>query len=84
VRFCAASSEKENTMLVLKVTMVEGRTPEQKAELIRRLAEAAGRHLGFPVEEIRTVIYEVGRDEWGIGTMTMAERDRAASSQPGD
>lgn len=34
-------------MLVLKVTMVEGRTPEQKAELIRRLAEAAGRHLGF-------------------------------------
>ena len=70
-------------MLVLKVTMVEGRTPEQKAELIRRLAEAAARHFGLLVEEVRTVIYEVGRDEWGIGTITMAERDRTASSQPG-
>lgn len=67
-------------MLVLKVTMVEGRSPTQKAELIRRLAEAASRHLGVPIEEIRTIIYEVGKDEWGIGTITMAERDRASSS----
>ncbi|MCS7255440.1 MAG: tautomerase family protein [Thermomicrobium sp.] len=69
-------------MLVLKVTMVEGRTPEQKAALIRRLAEAAAQHFAVPVDEVRTIIYEVGRDEWGIGTITMAERDRAASSQP--
>ncbi|MFN3337373.1 MAG: tautomerase family protein [Thermomicrobium sp.] len=62
-------------MLVLKITMVEGRTPEQKAELIRRLAEAAARHFDVPVGEIRTIIYEVGRHEWGIGPMTMAERD---------
>jgi 4-oxalocrotonate tautomerase len=69
-------------MLVLKVTMVEGRTAEQKAELIRRLAEAAARHFGLPVDTVRTIIYEVGREEWGIGTITMAERDRTASSQP--
>ncbi|MCX7623660.1 MAG: tautomerase family protein [Thermomicrobium sp.] len=70
-------------MLVLKVTMVEGRTTEQKAALIRRLAEAAARHFGVPVDEVRTIVYEVGRDEWGIGTVTMAERDRTAASRAG-
>lgn len=69
-------------MLVLKVTMVEGRSVEQKAELIRRLAEAAARHLGVPVEEIRTGIYEVRKDEWGIGTLTTAERERAVGADP--
>ncbi|MCS7050689.1 MAG: tautomerase family protein [Thermomicrobium sp.] len=68
-------------MLVLKVTMLEGRTTQQKAELIRRLAEAAGRHFGVPVDEIRTIIYEVGRQDWGIGTLTAAERDAAAGTR---
>ncbi len=67
-------------MLVLKVTMVEGRTPEQKATLIRRLAEAAARHFDVPIDEVRTIIYEVSRNEWGVGTVTLEERDRRMSS----
>lgn len=67
-------------MLVLKVTMVEGRTPEQKATLIRRLAEAAARHFDVPVDEVRTIIYEVSRQEWGVGTITLEERERRAVS----
>lgn len=62
-------------MLLLKVTMLEGRTAEQKAALIRRLTAAASQHLGWPAEEIRVVIYEVGRGEWGSGGRTMAERE---------
>lgn len=61
-------------MLLLKVTMLEGRTAEQKAELIRRLTEAAAEHLGWPAEEIRVILYEVGREEWGAGGRTLAER----------
>lgn len=62
-------------MLLLKITMLEGRTTGQKAELIRRLTASAARHLGWPAEEIRVIIYEVGRDEWGSGGRTMAERE---------
>mgnify|MGYP001041909110 CR=1 FL=1 len=61
-------------MLLLKVTMLEGRTAEQKAELIRRLTAAAAEHLGWPAEEIRVILYEVGREEWGAGGRTLAER----------
>jgi 4-oxalocrotonate tautomerase len=61
-------------VLLLKVTMLEGRTAEQKAELIRRLTAAAAEHLGWPAEEIRVILYEVGREEWGAGGRTMAER----------
>ena len=62
-------------MLVLKVTMLQGRTAEQKAELIRRLTEAAAEHLDWPAGEIRVVIYEVGRDDWGIGGRSVSERE---------
>ncbi len=38
-------------MLVLKVTMVGGRTPEQKEKLIAQLSQAAASRLGWPLEE---------------------------------
>jgi 4-oxalocrotonate tautomerase len=62
-------------MLVLKVTMLEGRTPEKKAEVIRRLTEAAARHLNEPAADIRIVIIEVTKEEWGAGGVTIKERE---------
>lgn len=61
-------------MLVIKVTMLEGRTSEQKAELIRRLNEAASRHLNEPASDIRIIIYEVPPSNWGAGGITMEKR----------
>jgi 4-oxalocrotonate tautomerase len=62
-------------MLVLKVTMLEGRTPEKKAEVIRRLTESAARHLDEPAADIRIVIIEVTKEEWGAGGVTIKERE---------
>jgi 4-oxalocrotonate tautomerase len=61
-------------MFILRLTMLEGRTPEQKSELIRRLTDAAARHLDVPVEQIRMVIYEVPSTNWGVGGVSMAEK----------
>ncbi len=61
-------------MLVLKVTMARGRTPEQKEALIAQLSQAAAEHLNWPLEEVRVAIYEVGEHEWGIGGRSMAAR----------
>lgn len=60
-------------MLILRVTMAEGRTAEQKAALMQRLSQAAARHLGVPLEEVRLVIYEVPKAHWGIGGRSLAE-----------
>lgn len=62
-------------MVVLKITMLEGRPLEKKRELVRRLTEAAARHLGEPLEEIRVVIYEVPRENWAVGAILMRDKD---------
>ena len=63
-------------MFLIKVTMMVGRTAEQKAELIRRLTDAAARHLDWPLDDVRVIIYEVSKDDWGIAGRSVAERER--------
>jgi 4-oxalocrotonate tautomerase len=65
--------------LVIKLTMMEGRTTEQKEALIRRLSEAAAEELGWPLEEVRMVIYEVSKEEWGIAGSSVARRESEAN-----
>jgi 4-oxalocrotonate tautomerase len=64
-------------MLVLKVSMLEGRTPEQKAELIRRLTDSAAQHLGEPADSIRVLIYDMSPQNWGAGGITIEMRNKA-------
>jgi 4-oxalocrotonate tautomerase len=54
-------------MPLIQVTMVEGRTTEQKHALIRNLSASMSETLGVPLERIRVAIYEISPDEWGIG-----------------
>lgn len=54
-------------MPLIQVTMVEGRTTEQKHALIRNLSHSMSETLGVPLERIRVAIYEISADEWGIG-----------------
>lgn len=65
-------------MLVLKVTIMEGRAEAQKAELMRRLTAAAELYLNEPADEIRVIVYEVPPTNWGAGGVTMAKRERKA------
>ncbi|MFZ4485638.1 MAG: tautomerase family protein [Candidatus Nanopelagicales bacterium] len=54
-------------MPFVQITMLEGRTIEQKHDLIRRLTDATAEALGGDPARIRVVIYEVSPDAWGIG-----------------
>jgi 4-oxalocrotonate tautomerase len=54
-------------MPFLQVTLLEGRTVEQKHDLIRRLTDATAEALGGDPGRIRVAIYEVSADDWGIG-----------------
>lgn len=59
-------------MPFIQVTMLEGRTVEQKHELIRRLTEATAEALGGDPQRIRVALYEVNGDEWGVGGTPMS------------
>jgi 4-oxalocrotonate tautomerase len=54
-------------MPLVQVTMVAGRTVEQKHALIASVSAAVSESLGTPLERVRVAIYEVSPDEWGIG-----------------
>ncbi len=62
-------------MVVLKVTLLEGRSMEKKLELVKRLTEAAARHLKEPREEIRVILYEVRRDQWAAGGVLFSDKE---------
>jgi len=63
-------------MIVLKLSMLEGRTSEQKNELIRRLTESAAERLREPAESIRVIIYDIPRTNWGAGGTSIAEKNK--------
>jgi 4-oxalocrotonate tautomerase len=58
-------------MLVLKLTMLEGRSAEQKQALVERLTAAAAEYFDEPAEDIRIIIYEVPLANWGAGGVTI-------------
>ena len=61
-------------MPFVQITMLEGRTVEQKHDLIRKLTDATAEALGGDPGRIRVVIYEVSSDSWGIGGDPVSQR----------
>ena len=54
-------------MPFIQVTLLKGRSVEQKHALIRRLTEAVAEEVGGDPQSIRVALYEVSADDWGIG-----------------
>jgi len=52
-------------MPVIQVTMSQGRTVEQKRELVSALTKEAARILKTKEQAIRVLIYEVSKENWG-------------------
>jgi 4-oxalocrotonate tautomerase len=60
-------------MPLIQVTLVQGRTVEQKHALIAALTDAMADTIGTPKDRIRVALYEITADEWGIGGVPFAE-----------
>ncbi|HEU4605188.1 MAG TPA: 2-hydroxymuconate tautomerase family protein [Nitrososphaera sp.] len=52
-------------MPVIQITMSQGRTVEQKRELVSVLTREAARILKTNEQAIRVLIYEVSKENWG-------------------
>lgn len=60
-------------MPFIQVTMLEGRTVEQKHALMKGVTEAVNDALGNKPENVRIAIYEVSKDEWAVGGVPMSQ-----------
>lgn len=53
-------------MPLIQVSIIEGRTLEQKEELIRRMTEVTSEVLNSPATSVRVLINEMKPEDWGI------------------
>ena len=52
-------------MPVIQITISQGRSLEQKRELIRVLTRETARIMNTEEEKVRILIYEVSKENWG-------------------
>jgi 4-oxalocrotonate tautomerase len=66
-------------MPIVQVTMIEGRSDEQKEAMYHEVTEAIVRSLGAPRESVRIMVYEVPPKHFA----TAGVRKQGASGTPG-
>ena len=67
-------------MPLIQVTMIEGRTAEQKRELLAAITRAVSETIGAPLDSIRAWITDVPSEQF-MSAGTLAS-DRAAAPSP--
>lgn len=63
-------------MPLAEITMMEGRTEDQKRAVIAKVSQALVDAVGAPLESIRVVIREVPKSHWGIGGVSAKDLGR--------
>ncbi len=61
-------------MPIIRVEMFEGRTTEQKSELIKELTEGFLRSCGGKRESVQVVITDYSPQDWGVGGHLASEK----------
>lgn len=54
-------------MPLIQVTMIEGRSPAMKEDLIRLLTRSTVEAIGAPHDSVRVILQEVPSSHWGVG-----------------
>jgi 4-oxalocrotonate tautomerase len=65
-------------MPIINVALLEGRSTEAKAALIRRLTDAVVETIGVPRDAVRVLLNEVRPEHWGAAGVTQAESNKEA------
>ncbi|BCS88537.1 4-oxalocrotonate tautomerase [Pseudodesulfovibrio sediminis] len=61
-------------MPVIKVEMFEGRTTDQKRELVEVLSRETARITGCDVDSIYVILEDVKKSNWGAGGMLCSDK----------
>lgn len=61
-------------MPIIRVEMFEGRTEDQKSELVHELTDAFVRTCGSTPEAVQIVIDEYSKSNWGVGGTLVSKK----------
>lgn len=60
-------------MPTIQITMAEGRTPEQKRTIARKITDVMVEELKVPPETIMVFIYDLGKDHIARGGVMLSD-----------
>ncbi len=63
-------------MPVIEVNLFEGRTVDQKRRLIAAVTEAVAETLGVPGDNIRIIVRDLSKENFGVGGKTALDLGR--------
>jgi 4-oxalocrotonate tautomerase len=63
-------------MPIVRVTMAEGRSQEQKTALAREITDSLVRHCGGDASHVYVLFDDMPPDQWLVGGETITERRR--------
>jgi 4-oxalocrotonate tautomerase len=69
-------------MPIVTVAMYEGRTLDQKREIVKGITDIVARVTGNTAESVHVVIEEVKRENWAIGGLLHPDRQGAQALRP--
>jgi 4-oxalocrotonate tautomerase len=72
---CAFRFRKEIPMPIVQISMIQGRTPEKKEQLIKKVTEAIIEVLKVPADRVRIILNEVPKENIGIGGVPLSKTD---------
>lgn len=62
-------------MPIIHVQLIEGRSADKKAKLIRRITDVVQEALDAPRGSIRVLLHEVPPSHWAVGGEVIAEEN---------
>jgi len=60
-------------MPLVQITMIQGRTPEMKGELIKKVTDAIIEAIRVPRDRVRVILYEVSKENIGEGGVQLSK-----------
>jgi 4-oxalocrotonate tautomerase len=64
-------------MPLVQVTILEGRTQDQKESFYQAVTKAAMEHLNVKPEQVRVVINEVPKAHWAVGGVSKQKMEES-------
>ena len=62
-------------MPIVQISMIQGRAPEKKEELIRKVTDAIVETLKIPKDRVRIVLNEVPKENLGYAGVPLSKAD---------
>jgi len=62
-------------MPIVQISMIAGRTPEKKEQLIKKVTDAIVEALQIPADKVRIILNEVPKENIGYGGVPLSKTD---------